>query len=449
MDGDSLASRLDESSRIRQIADSSTRISATRLSGWRASFLEPVEVRSMANESTSKYAIVGLGVVAGPQFGRSPRAAQAEACWQAIEDAGLSPEAIDGAIDGRSGGGGGDAMTWADPYPRIMGLPINFYYSVGRGGAIGGLAIATALSFLDRGIANYIMISSAHAGASRKQARRDQAKSSQQGGDELVGREGYWGRATGDLAAATHHAWLASRHMHEFGTTSEQLGMIAVQTRAWANLNPEARMYGRPMTLQDHQNSPWVARPYHLLDICLVSDGAISFIITTRERARNLKKPPVWILGQGFGEAISDLWWEKQNYTRLPVKKAKEQAFKQAGISNIEEVDVVQFYDCFTGEVLFQIEDYGYAPKGEGGRWAAEGRMGPGGDHPINTSGGLLSAYHNSDMTGLAEAIRQLRGECGDRQVKGARLAISTGHGGELLAPGLCSIHTTTILGRD
>lgn len=399
-----------------------------------------------------KYAIVGLGVKPGPHPGRSSRDVQAESAWMAIDDAGLKREDIDGAVDGRSGGGSGDAATWADPFPRYMGLPINFYYSVGRGGAVAGLAIATALSFLDRGISNYVLVSTVSLGLSRKYARREGTKagvSRPLGAVESAGREGYWGTPYGDVAAATHHSWIAARHMAVFGTTHEQLGSIAVQTRAWANKNPDAKMYGRPMTLDDYMESPWVAKPYHLLDICLVSDTATSFIITTADRAHDTKKPPVWILGQGFGEAIEDSWWEKENYIRLPVRRAKELAFRQAGIGKIEEIDSVQFYDCFTGEVLFQIEDYGFAPKGQGGAWAAEGHMGPGGDHPINTSGGLLSAYHNSDNTGLAEAVRQVRGEAGERQIANCRTALSTGHGGEMLSPALCSIHTTTILGKD
>jgi acetyl-CoA acetyltransferase len=400
----------------------------------------------------NKYAIVGLGVVAGPQPGRTPRSVQAESCWQAIEDAGLKREDIDGAVDGRTGGGSGDAASWADPFPRFMGLPINFYYSVGRGGAVAGLAIATALSFLDRGISNYVLVSTVSLGLSRKYARREANQvgiRNPVGAVESGGREGYWGTPYGDVAACCHHSWIAARHMALFGTTHEQLGSIAVQSRAWANKNPEAKMYGRPMTLDDYMNSPWVARPYHLLDICLVSDTATSFIVTTADRARDCRKPPVWIMGQGFGEAIEDSWWEKENYIRLPVRRAKEAAFAQAGISRIEEIDSVQFYDCFTGEVLFQIEDYGFAPKGQGGAWAAEGHMGPGGDHPINTSGGLLSAYHNSDNTGLSEAVRQVRGEAGERQIPNCRTALSTGHGGEMLSPALCSIHTTTILGKD
>src|SRR5688572_26164116 len=197
----------------------------------------------MPPQGERKYAIVGLGNVAGPQPGRTPRNVQAESCWLAIEDAGLTRDDIDGAVDGRSGGGSGDASTWVDPFPRHMGLPINFYYSVGRGGAIGGLGIATALSFLDRGISKYIMVSTVALGLSQKYAVRESNRTGELtiGAMQQGGREGYWSHPHGDVAAAAHHSWITARHMAVFGSTDEQRGHIAVQTRAWANLNPEAK----------------------------------------------------------------------------------------------------------------------------------------------------------------------------------------------------------------
>ena len=207
-------------------------------------------------------------------------------------------------------------------------------------------------------------------------------------------------------------------------------------------------MYGRPITIEDHQNSPLVAEPYHLLDISLVSDGAVAFILTSADRAKDRPKKPVYVLGQGFGEVSSTLWWEKKNFTHMAVAPAKEQAFGQAGIT-LDDVDCAQFYDCFTAEVLFQTEDYGFCKKGEGGAFMEAGNMAPGGTIPINTSGGLLSCYHLGDLTGLAESVRQLRGECGARQVADCNIVITTGHGGELVSPGMCSIHTCTVLGRN
>jgi acetyl-CoA acetyltransferase len=131
----------------------------------------------------------------------------------------------------------------------------------------------------------------------------------------------------------------------------------------------------------------------------------------------------------------------------MAVPRAKAQAFGQAALE-LDDVDCVQFYDCFTAEVLFQLEDYGFCKKGEGGAFVESGAIGPGGSIPVNTSGGLLSCYHLGDLTGMAEAIRQLRGEAGERQVKDCEVVMTTGHGGELISPGMCSIHTCTLLGR-
>jgi acetyl-CoA acetyltransferase len=394
--------------------------------------------------SSGKYAIVGLGVVAGTQAGRSERMVAAEAARLAIEDAGLTRKDIDGAIDLRRTGGGGDRASYTDAYSRVLGLNNGFYFTAGRGGALAGLGIATALSFLDRGIANYICLMGAvtdwsQAQESRKQGHRGMAHAE---------KAGYWGKPLGDLRAVSHHSWMAARHMAVYGTTSRQLGAIAVAQRAFACMNLEAKMHGRPITIEDHQNSPLVAEPYHLLDISLVSDGGIAFILTTADRARDRPKPPVYLLGQGFGEVSAELWWEKKNFTHMAVAPAKAQAFGQAGLA-LEDVDCSQLYDCFTAEVLFQLEDYGWCKKGEGGAFVETGATAPGGSIPVNTGGGLLSGYHLGDLTGMAEAIRQLRGEAGERQVADCNIVLTTGHGGELVSPGMCSIHTCTLLGRE
>ena len=398
----------------------------------------------MAKHRTSgQYAIVGLGVIAGPQPGRSERMLGAEAARLAIADAGLSGNDIGGAIDMRGGGGGGDAPTYTDSFTRILGLKNNFYFTGGRGGALAGLAIANALSFIERGIADYVCVASARCDWSGAQEGKKQGFR----GLQRKEKAGYWGKASGDLRAVSHHSWMAARHMAEYGTTSRQLGMVNVQQRAWACMNPEAKMYGRPITIEDQQASPLIVYPYHLLDICLISDGAVAFILTTAERAKDCPKTPVAILGQGFGEVSSSLWFDNKHFTSMAVAPAKEQAFGQAGLT-IDDVDCAQFYDCFAAEVLFQLEDYGYCKKGEGGPFLETEPIGPGGSIPVNTGGGLLSCYHLGDMTGMAEAIRQVRGECGERQIEDCKVALATGHGGELLSPGMCSTHTATLLGR-
>lgn len=398
----------------------------------------------VGRSAAERFAVVGLSLVTGPKDpGVSTRALQAEAARQAIADAGLRREQVDGAIDIKLSPGSGEYPQYTDAFPRVLGLPVRMFFTVGRGGAGTVIATTAAMKFLELGMANYVVIAQALDDFSR--SRQTRAEGGR--GNRYAPKKGYWGKPFGDLTAVSHHSFFASRHMHEFGTTSEHFGAIAVAQRAWAQMNPLARFYGRPMTLEDHQNSPYLVWPYHLLDLCVASDGAVAFVLTTLDRARDLAKPPVEVLGVGLGEAMGDLWWEKKNYTRLAVQTAKESAFRQAGIS-LRDIDFAQMYDCFTAEVLFQIEDYGWAAKGEGGPWAAEGHMAPGGDMPINTSGGLLSAYHYGDLTPFSEAVLQLRGEAGERQLSRARIGLATGHGGEILSPGMCSVHSTMILGR-
>lgn len=397
------------------------------------------------------FAIVGTGVVAGRFPGRTARALQVEAARLAIEDAGLRRQDIGGCINTALETGGGGPQAWTDAFPRILGLPVNFYFTVSRGGAMVTLAIMAAQQALTLGLARYVCVALGSTGWSRRHARHATPESRAAPQSRVAmprDREGLWGAVLGDVAAASHHSFFASRHMSEYGTTSEQLGWIAVAERGWACLNPDAQMYGRPITIEDHQRSPIVVSPYHLLDMCLTSDGGAAFVITTIERARDLPGIPVHVLGLGFGEAMADLWWRRGNYTRLAVDAAKQAAFAQAGIT-LADIDVAELYDCFTAEVLFQLEDYGWCAKGEGGAYVSGGRIGPGGDLPVNTGGGLLSAYYLADWTGFLEAVVQLRGRGGARQVSGARMALVTGHGGEILRPGMCSIHSALVLGRE
>src|SRR4051812_43508868 len=308
--------------------------------------------------NNQRIAVVGLGEVHDAPVGTSQRMMAAEAARRAVADAGLSIKDIDGALDLRRTGGGGDRGTYSDVFTRVLGVPAQFYFTVGRGGALAGLATAVAPGFLDRGLANYVLC----VGAVDDYTKAQEAKKQGHRGMAHVEKEGYWGKALGDLRAASHHSWMAARHMAVYGTTSEQLGAISVAERAWACKNPEAKMYGRPITIEDHQNSALVAEPYHLLDISLVSDGAIAFILTTSDRAKDRPRPPVYVLGQGFGEVAADLWWEKKNFTHMAVPRAKGQAFGQAGLT-LDDVDCCEFYDCFTAEVLFQLEDYGFCKK--------------------------------------------------------------------------------------
>lgn len=393
-----------------------------------------------------RFAIVGMAMITGPQPGKTARLVEAEVARLAIEDAGLDRSQVQGAIQLQAVGGKGLAAASSDAFPRVLGLPVTFSYRMSRGGGLAAWGITSAMSFLELGIVDYVVL--VHAGVEYSRSRAGKAEGKLGRQQALKEAEGYWGTPFGDLQAVSHHSFLASRHMHEYGTSSEQLGSIAVQVRQWAQKNPRAHFYGRPMTLDDYLNAPYVAHPYRIPDMSLNSDGGVGFVLTTEDRARDHPHPPTWVHGVGFGDAMGELWWEKANYTQLAVKPAREHAFRQAGIT-LKEISCAQLFDCFTAELLFQLEDYGWCKKGEGGAFAAEGHIGPGGDVPVNTSGGLLSAYHFSDLTGLSEAVLQLRGGAGERQIHDCRFVLVSGHGGEALSPGMCSMHSTLILGNE
>jgi acetyl-CoA acetyltransferase len=244
--------------------------------------------------------------------------------------------------------------------------------------------------------------------------------------------------ALGFRSVNAFYALCARRHMNRYGTTSEQLGAIAVSTRRWAAGNPLAQMR-EPITIEDHQESRWVAEPLHLLDCCLVSNGAIAVVVTSADRARDLAQPPVHLWGWGQGhpghrkERGSDFGLTTGALTSGPI------AFKMAGIT-IADVDVCQLYDCYTYTVLVTLEDYGFCAKGEGGAFAASGALGPGGPLPTNTGGGQLSGYYMWGMTPVSEAVIQARGAGGERQAPRNDVILVSGNGGIL------DHHSTLIL---
>jgi acetyl-CoA acetyltransferase len=233
-----------------------------------------------------------------------------------------------------------------------------------------------------------------------------------------------WETPYGSMVPMTSYALAADRHMTQFGTTAEQLAQIAVDTRRWAAVNPRAR-YQDPITIDDVLASPVVASPLHQLDCCLRTDGAGAYVLTAAERARDLAAPPVFVLGAA---SATDHWVISQmpDLTVTPGAISGPAAFAQAGIG-VDDVDVLQAYDSFTITALLHLEDLGFCAKGEGGAFVADGRLGPGGALPTNTNGGGLS-YTHPGMYGMfliVEAVRQLRGEGGDRQVEGARTALA------------------------
>ncbi|MEX2554579.1 MAG: acetyl-CoA acetyltransferase, partial [Actinomycetota bacterium] len=238
------------------------------------------------------------------------------------------------------------------------------------------------------------------------------------------------------------HAMAATRHMHEFGTTPEQLAEIAVQARANAARNPLA-MYREPITVSDVVDSRMICSPLHKLDCCIRSDGGGAVVLVAEDRVADLPRKPVWVLGAG--EAVSHhTMSEWEDFTESPAKRSGERAFGMAGVKP-DEIDVLEVYDSFTITVLLTLEALGFCAKGEGGSFVEGGRLTIDGALPTNTDGGGLSSNHPG-MRGLfliIEAARQLRGEAEGRQVAGAKLAAVNGTGGWFSSTG------TLVLGVD
>ena len=229
----------------------------------------------------------------------------------------------------------------------------------------------------------------------------------------------------------TPYALAAARHMHEFGTTKEQLAAVAVAARQWAQLNPAATMRD-PLTIDEVVNARMICDPLGLLDCCLISDGGAAMILVKSDRARDFPKPPVYMLGVG-SRTDHNIISAMPDLTVTPAKAAAAAAFAMAGVTPAD-IDVVELYDAFTINTILFLEDMGFCKKGEGGSFVSGGNIAPGGSLPVNTNGGGLSCVHPG-MYGLflmIEAVQQLRGECGERQVKNATLAACNGNGGFL-----------------
>ena len=238
----------------------------------------------------------------------------------------------------------------------------------------------------------------------------------------------------------TAYALAAARHMYEFGTTREQLAEVAVSARQWAMMNPAA-WEKNPLTVEEVLSSRMVSYPLTIRDCCLVSDGGGAIVLTTPARARELRHAPVYLLGSGHcttHQTISNM----PDLVNTGARVSGEMAYAQAGLTS-SDIDVVGLYDAFTINTILFLEDLGFCAKGDGGPFVENGRIAPGGSLAVNTTGGGLS-YCHPGMYGiflLIEALRQLRGECGARQKKGAQVALAHGNGGVL------SSQYTVILG--
>lgn len=382
---------------------------------------------------TRKAAIVGIAESeTGSISGHSPREVIAQVTKRALEDAGLVKDEIDGLCTTQ---GGMWSLLETGEYLQISP---RFCDSTAIGGSSFEAHVNHATAAIAAGMCQTVLVCMAGTGVSDRQLNIPRSMG---GGDPRSASASFI--APFGMGRPVHsYSMAATRHMYEYGTTSEQLAEIAVATRKWATLNPNATMR-EPITVEDVLNSPMISAPLHLLDCCLVTNAGGAVIVTSAERAKSLRKPPIWILGCGEYFTHSNITY-MPDITVTPAKPSGDAAFKMAGVSR-DDVDVAEVYDSFTITTLLQLEDLGFCKKGEGGSFVEGQRTAPGGAFPLNTSGGGLS-YTHPGMLGiflLIEAVRQLRGECGERQVSGAEIGVASGMGGDL------SSAATVILGRD
>ncbi|MFF3323033.1 acetyl-CoA acetyltransferase [Streptomyces sp. NPDC002889] len=387
--------------------------------------------------STSrKVAVVGISLSdCGRVDGPTPYALQAQAARRALADSGLDRSLVDGL---GSAGLGTLAPVEAAEY---LGLKPRWVDSTAVGGATWEVMAAHAADAIAAGHANAVLLVYGSTARADIRAGRRTANLSFGARGPLQFEAPY-----GHTLVAKY-AMAARRHMHQYGTTLEQLAEVAVQARANAAANPDA-MFRDPITVDDVLDGPVIADPFTKLHCCIRSDGGCAVLLAAEEYVPDTAKPPAWILGTG--EYVSHTTMsEWDDFTVSPAAVGGRLAFERAGVRP-DEIDIAEIYDAFTYMTLVTLEDLGFCGKGEGGAFVEKGRIGRGGDLPVNTDGGGLSACHPG-MRGLfllVEAVRQLRGEAGGHQVRVAdggppRLAVASGTGGWFCSSG------TVVLGRD
>jgi acetyl-CoA acetyltransferase/uncharacterized OB-fold protein len=375
--------------------------------------------------------ISGLGMTSvGRVYGSSPRKLAARAVRLATADAGLTLGDIDGLLICPGVTGGLDIGL-----AGVLGLrDLALLAVVNTFGASAATAVQVAAQAVASGTARAVACVFADTPL-REGAPAGSAFGSHDSVPGATGppeRLGLTGLAAGYgfRSVTVYYALAARRHMERFGTTSQQLGAIAVAQRQWAAGNPAAQ-YREQITVADHQRSRWVAEPLHLLDCSLVSNGAIAVIVTSGAAAEAGHQPPVHIWGWGQGHPGHPMTRGSDFGLVTGAVQAGKAAMGMAGIGPAD-ITMCQIYDCYTYTVLVTLEDYGFCAKGEGGAFAASGALGPGGSLPVNTGGGQLSSYYMWGFTPLSEAVIQARGNGGARQSAANDLILVSGNGGIL-----------------
>lgn len=377
----------------------------------------------MSDSLRGQTAIVGIGLTEfGDLPGRTQTENMAEAVHFALADAGIAKDQVDGVF----GADFSDAMIGLS-MTEYLGLNPKVIDSTNIGGSSYVNFLQSAALALQAGLCEVALI--AYGSNARSGGRA--------------------GRGPGPVPHETvykprqpinAYALAASRHMHEFGTTREQLAEVAVAARGWAQLNPAAFMR-EPLTVDDVLNSRPVVDPLTVRDCCLVTDAGSALIMVSADRAKDFPQKPAYLLGVATATTHSQIAC-MPDLTVTAAAQSAPRAMSMAGIG-IDDVDVVELYDAFTINTILFLEDLGFCPKGEGGRFVEGGRIAPGGALPVNTNGGGLSCVHPG-MYGMfltIEAVEQLRGQGGERQIDGAEIALCNGNGG------LLSSQVTAVLG--
>src|ERR1700674_2002631 len=372
-------------------------------------------------------AIVGvaesdLGQVAE---GLNPIDLMAQGIARALDDCGLGLRDVDGLLCATT-----QSRTSGLNLCEYLGISPSFIDTTILGGSSFMFHVAHAVMALQLGLCQVAVIAY---GSTQRSVGRRQASVREVNPFETPFKP---------FLPSSAYALAASRHMHEFGTTREQLAAVAVAARDWARLNPAA-WEKKPLTINGVLSSRMVSYPFTVRDCCLVTDGGGAIVVTSAERAKSLKKPPAYVLGCGQSVTHANI----SNMPDLTVTGALasgKAAYKMAKLGPAD-VDAFELYDAFTLNTILFLEDLGFCKKGEGGAFVEGGRIDPSGRLAVNTNGGGLS-YCHPGMYGLLlliEAVRQLRGECGARQVKDCEVALAHGNGGVL------SSQATVILGTE
>lgn len=354
-----------------------------------------------------------------------------QAAHRAVTDAGLTMQDIDGICTASV-----TSTMWAMPVIEHLGIKPTFIDSTMLGGSSFIAHLMPAIQALHSGQCNAVLVcygsTQRTSTISRAEIGAARTKLDPQPYEQVY-------KPLNPLSA---YALAAKRHMHQYGTTREHLAEVAVAARKWAQLNPEA-LKRDPLSIEDVLGARMISDPLSALDCCLVTDGAGAYVLVRADRARSLKQKPVYVLGN------STAVWNRQissmhDLTVTAAQQSGKIAFEMAGVTPAD-IDVAELYDAFTINTILFLEDLGFCKKGEGGDFVSNGGIAPGGHLPVNTNGGGLSCIHPG-MYGifiLIEAVRQLRGDCGERQVDNAKLAVVNGNGGTL------SSQSTAILGTE